>query len=76
MSRGGIDAIAVSGVDMRIVFVLFAGWVVGDVKKLVAKVVCVSDAMVVVSAVPNFSRGLIADGKGVSALDELNAFCS
>ena len=70
-----VDAVGVSRVDVGIAFVLFAGWVVGDVEKLVAKVVCVSDAMVVVSAVPNFSRGLIADGEGITALDVLDALC-
>ena len=41
--------------DVRIVFVLFADWVVCYVEKLIAKVVCVSDAMVVISTVPDFS---------------------
>ena len=61
--------------DVWVVFVLFASWIVCDVEKLIAKIVCISNAMVVVSAVPDLSRGLIADGEGVAALDVLDALC-
>lgn len=69
-----IDAVGVSGVDVWVVFVLFAGWIVCYVEKLIAKVICVSYAMVVISAVPDLSCGLIADCEGVTAFDELNTF--
>ncbi len=75
MAWDWIDAVDVFGVDVWIVFVFFTDWIVGDVEKLIVVVVCVSDAMVVVSAVPDLSRGLIAGGKGVSALDVLHALC-
>jgi hypothetical protein len=70
-----VEAVGVAGVDVWVGFVLFSGWVVGDVEKLIAKVVFVSDAMVVVSTVPYLSRGLVANGEGVAALDVLDALC-
>jgi hypothetical protein len=52
VGRHRVDAIGVSGVDVGIVFVPFADWIVGYVEELVAKVVCVSYAMVVIPTVP------------------------
>jgi hypothetical protein len=43
------------GVDVRIVFVSLAGRVVLDVQKLTVVVISVLNAMLVVSAVPDFS---------------------
>jgi hypothetical protein len=55
--------------------VLFARWIVRDVEELIVEVVGVSYAMVVVSGVPDFSLGLLAYCKGVSALEVLDALC-
>ena len=41
--------------DVWVVFVLFAGGVVLDVKELISEVVCVSYAMVVIAGVPDLS---------------------
>jgi hypothetical protein len=73
--RDGIDAIQEFGVDVGIVFVLLASWIVCDIQELISKVVGVSYAMVVIAGVPDFSWGLLAYCKGVSAFDVLDAFC-
>jgi hypothetical protein len=70
-----IDAVEIIGVDVGIVFVLFAGWVISDVNELVFEVVFVSDAMFMIAAVPDFSGSLLACSEGISAFDVLNAFC-
>jgi len=70
----GIHAVEISGVDVRIVFVLFAGWVVLDVQKLTVVVVGISNAVLVIAAVPDFFQGLTTCCEGVSAFDVLNAF--
>ena len=49
----GIDQVKIFGVEVWIVFVLFARWVVLDIEKLVVEVVGISDAMFVISAVPD-----------------------
>lgn len=41
--------------NVWIVFVLFAGWVVLDVEELIVEVVGVSYAMVVIAGVPDLS---------------------
>lgn len=61
--------------DVWIVLVLFSSGVVLDVQKLAVEVVGVSDAMLVIAGVPDFSCGLLADCEGVSAFDVLNAPC-
>ena len=61
--------------DVWVVFVLFADGIVCYVEKLIAKVICVSDAVLMIAAVPDCSCGVFAGGKGVSAFDELNALC-
>jgi hypothetical protein len=61
---------------MRIVFVLFVCWIVPNVDELIFEVIGVSCAVLVIPAVPDFSRGLSADCEGVAAFDVLNAFCS
>jgi hypothetical protein len=70
----GVEAVEIFGVDVWVVFVLFAGWIVSNVDELIFEVVGVSNAVLVVSAVPDFCRGLLAGCEGVSALDVLNAF--
>ena len=75
MARDRVDAVEISGVDVWIVFVVFAGWVISDVAQLILEVVIVSNVVFVITAVPDFSRGLFAGCKGISALDVLNAFC-
>jgi hypothetical protein len=62
-------------VDVWVVFVFLAGWVVLDVEELVVEVVGVSYAVLVVPTVPDFSWGLLAGCEGVASFDELNAFC-
>jgi hypothetical protein len=71
----GIEAVEMFGVDVGIVFVLFADRIVCDVDELILEIVFVSNAVFVITAVPDFSRGLLARSEGVSALDVLNALC-
>ena len=71
----GVDLVEISGVDVGIVFVVFANGVVLDVQKLAVVVVGVSDAMLVVTLVPDFCCGVLAGCEGVAAFDVLNAFC-
>lgn len=71
-----IDAVGVSGVDVLVVFVLFADGIVCYVEKLIVEVFDVPDAMLVIAAVPDCSCGVFAGGKRISAFDELNAFRS
>jgi hypothetical protein len=61
--------------DVRMAFVLFACWIVSDVNELIFEVVGISNAVLMVSAVPDFSCGLLADSEGIASFDELNAFC-
>lgn len=70
-----IDVVEIFGVDVGMVFVLFADRIVCDVDELVLEIFLVSNAVFVIAAVPDFSRGLLADCEGVSALDVLNALC-
>jgi hypothetical protein len=51
----GVDAVETFGVDVRMVFVLFASGVVLDVVEVVVEVICVSNAVFVIAAVPDFS---------------------
>jgi hypothetical protein len=73
---GGVEAIEIFGVDVWVVFVLFACWIVSDVDELLIEVVGVSYAMFVIAVVPDFSWGLLAGCEGVASFDVLNAFCS
>ena len=70
----GVDGAKKSSVDVWIVFVLFACWIVTDVDELIFEVVDVSYAVLVMPAVPDFSRGLLACCEGIAALDVLDAF--
>ena len=69
----GIHAVEISGVDVWVVFVLFAGWVVLDVQKLTVVVVGISNVVLVIAAVPDFSRGVLAGCERISAFDVLDA---
>jgi apolipoprotein N-acyltransferase len=71
----GIDAVLISGMYVRIVFILFACWIAADVDKLVFEVVGVSYAVLMIAAVPDFSCGLLTGCEGVATFDVLNAFC-
>ena len=71
----GVDEIWKIRVEVGIVFVLSASWIVCDVEELVVEVFGVSDAVFVVAGVPDFSWGLLARGEGVRTFDVLNAFC-
>ena len=51
------------------------GWVISDVDELTLEVVFVSNAVFVITAVPDFSWGLLAGCEGVSTFDVLNALC-
>jgi hypothetical protein len=68
-----VDAVEIFGVNVSIVLVLFAGRIVSDVNEMVFEVVAASNAVFVITAVPDFSRGLLAGCEGVTALDVLNA---
>jgi hypothetical protein len=70
-----VDPVEIFGVDVRVVFVPFAGGIVSDVDELILEVVVVSDAVFVIAAVPDFSGCLLTRGEGVATLDVLNALC-
>jgi hypothetical protein len=71
----GVDLVEISGVDMRIIFVLFASRIVSNVDELIVEVIGVSRAMLVISTVPDCSSGVLAGCEGVASFDVLNAFC-
>jgi hypothetical protein len=70
----GVEAVKILRVDVGIVFVFLAGWVVLDVEELVVEVVGVSYAVLVVALVPDFSCGVLAGREGIASLDVLDAF--
>jgi hypothetical protein len=49
-----VEAVKIFGVDVWIVFVLFAGWIISDIDELILEVVFVSDAVFVITAVARF----------------------
>ena len=67
-----VEGRGVGSVDVRIVRVAFADWIVGDVLHLGVEVAKVADAMFVVARVPDFAGRLLPRGVGVAAFDELN----
>lgn len=71
--RDGVDAVFVKSMDVGILCVVFASWVIGYVLALIVEVFAVSDAVFVMAGVPDLSCGLFADGEGVAAFDELYA---
>ena len=50
-----IDVVEILGVDVWIVFVLFAGRIISDVNELILEVVVVSNTVFVITAVPDLS---------------------
>ena len=74
MARDGVHAVEISGVDVGTVFILFARGVVSDVDELGVVVVSVSDSVLVIAAVPDFSCALLTRCEGIAAFDVLNAF--
>ena len=50
-----INVVEIFGVDVWITLVLFADWIIADVDKLILEVVVVSNAVFVITAVPDFS---------------------
>lgn len=69
-----IYAIKMFGVDVRIVSLLFGSWIVLYIGELIIEIVDISYAVFVISAVPDFSAGLLSCCEGVSAFDVLDAF--
>ena len=76
MAWDGVDAVEISRVDVGIVFIVLAGGVVSDVDELGVVVVGVSDAVLVIAAVPDISCALLTRCEGIAAFDVLNAFGS
>jgi hypothetical protein len=60
-------------VDVWVVGVVFSGWVVGDVSKLILIVDCVGEAVRMISVLPEVALEVVADGEGKAAFDELDA---
>jgi hypothetical protein len=75
MVGDGVEAIKIFGMDVWVVFVLFACWIVSNVDELLLEVVGIPYAVFVIAAVPDFSWGLLAGCEGVASFDVLNAFC-
>ena len=69
----GVQAVRMPRVDMRVVGVVFSGWILSDVVFLGFEVVEVADPVFVVAGVPDFAWKLLADDEGVAAFDELKA---
>lgn len=61
--------------NVWIVFVLFACWVIADVVELMIEVLGVSDAVLVISAMPYLAGRLLAHRERIASLDVLNALC-
>ena len=76
MVWNGVETIKIFGMDVWVVFVLFACWIVSNVDKLLLEVVGIPYAVFVIAAVPDFPWGLLASCEGVASLDVLNAFGS
>ena len=60
--------------DVGVVDVVFADWIVGNVIDLGGVVGFVADAVFVVARMPDFAFELLTDGEGEAALDELDRF--
>jgi hypothetical protein len=50
----GVETIKIFGMDVWVVFVLFACWIVSNVDKLLLEVVGIPYAVFVIAAVPDF----------------------
>jgi len=70
-----VDAVEILGVDVWIVFVLLPDRIIADVNELIPEVVVVSNTVLVITAVPDFSGCLLPCSEGIAALDALNALC-
>jgi hypothetical protein len=73
MRVDGVETVFVRCVDVWVVGVVFACWVVGDVSKLILIVACVREAVRMVSILPEVALEVVADGEGKAAFDELDA---
>jgi hypothetical protein len=73
MRGDGVETVFVRCVDVGVVGVVFSGWVVADVSKLILIVACVSEAMCMISVLPDVTLEVAADGERKAALDELDA---
>src|SRR5258705_100067 len=73
MRGDSVETVFVLRVVVGGVGVVFSGWVVGDVSKLILIVACVSEAVRMVSVLPEVALEVVADGEGKAALDELDA---
>ena len=74
MAWDRVDAVEISGVNVGIVFVVFACGVVSHVDKLDVVVVGISDSVLVIAGVPDLSWRLMTRCEGITAFDVLNAF--
>ena len=59
--------------DVCVVRVFFADWIIDDVEELACEVVSVCNAMGVVAVLPDFSGLVFARNEGKAAFDELRA---
>jgi hypothetical protein len=73
MRGDSVETVFVRCVDVGVVRIVFSGWVVGDVSKLILIVACVRKAVRMVSVLPEVALEVVADGEGKAALDELDA---
>src|SRR5258708_9210231 len=73
MRGDSVETVFVRCVDVGVVRIVFSGWVVGDVSKLILIVACVRKAVPMVSVLPEVALEVVADGEGKAALDELDA---
>jgi hypothetical protein len=73
MRGDGVETVFVRCVDVWVVRIVFSGGVVGDVSKLILIVVCVGEAVRMVSVLPEIALEVVADGEGKTAFDELDA---
>jgi hypothetical protein len=73
MRGDGVETVFVRSVNVGVVGVVFSGWVVGYVSKLILIVACISEAMGMVSVLPEVALEVVADGEGKAAFDELDA---
>jgi hypothetical protein len=73
MRGDGVETVFVCCVDVGVVGAVFSGWIIGDVSKLTLIVACVSEAMCMISVLPDVALEVVADGEGKAALDKLDA---
>ena len=66
MRGDGVKTVFVGCVDVGVVGVVFSDWIVGDVSKMILIVACVSEAVRMVSVLPEVALEVVADGEGKS----------